>query len=163
MQHAFHWQRNSSTSKYMKSLNWIRNLTISYQTISMVLLLVALHHHVNYLDPHQLWNLLFHSFHSLSPPSLNFMDDLPDTNSNTCIQDELAYGNACKTIASSFQQGFLCLWISTSFALKFSWAWLSSSNILKHYGYTNHKRNVQIFSKSYVRIFHVYHNQKQLD
>ena len=89
------------SSKDMQGLNWIRNLTISYQTISMTLLSATLHH-VNHLDPHQLWNPLFHSFQDLFPPSSNVVDDLLDTNFNTCLQDDLAYGNECKTISSSF-------------------------------------------------------------
>ena len=127
----------------------------------MVLLLAALHHHVNHPDPHRLWNPLFHSCHYLFPPSSNFVDDLLDTKSNTCLQDDTACGNECKTIAFSFQHGLLCPWLSTSFFFKFSCAWLYFSSTLNHYGYPNHKRNMQTFSKSYVRIFHVYHNQKK--
>ena len=95
----FNWQRNASirrdlhqSSKEMQGLNWLINLTISFQTTSMVLL-SALLNHVNHLDPHQLWNPLFHSVQSLSPPSSNFVDDLLDTKSNTCRQDDPTYGN----------------------------------------------------------------------
>ena len=73
----------------------------------MALLLAALYH-VNHPDPHQLWNPLFHSCQDLFPPSSNVVDDLLDTNSNTCLEDDLAYGNEGKTIASSFQHGLHC-------------------------------------------------------
>ena len=126
---------------------------------------LAAHHHVNLPDPHRLWNPLFHSRQDLFPLSSNVTDDLQDTKPNNFQKYDLAYGNECKTISSSFQHGFhypMDLWFSGSFALKFSCAWLSSSNILKHYRYSNHKRNIQTFPKSYVRIFHVYHNQNKL-
>ena len=131
-------------SKKMESLNWLRNLTIYFQTISITLLSAALHH-VYHPDPHQLWNPLFHSCQNLSPPSSNVVDDLLDAKSNTCLQDDPAYGNECKIIASSFQHGFhypMDLWLSVSFVLKVSCVWLSSSNTLKQYGYSNHKRNM---------------------
>ena len=79
-------------SKEMKGLNWLRNPTISFQTTSMVFLSYALHH-MNHPNPHQLWNHVFHSFQNISPPSSNVVDDLLDTKSNTCLQDDPAYGN----------------------------------------------------------------------
>ena len=69
------------SSKDMQGLNWMRKLTISYQTISMVLLSAA-HHHVNHPDLHQLWNPLFHSCQNICPPSSNVHDDLLDTKSS---------------------------------------------------------------------------------
>ena len=128
----------------MQGLNWLINLTISFQTISMVLLSTALHH-VYHPDPHQLWSPLFHSFQNLSPPSSNAVDDLLDAKSNTCLQDDPSYGNECKIIASSFQHGFhypMELWISVSFVLKVSCVWLSSSSTSKQYGYSNHNKNM---------------------
>ena len=148
---AFNWKRNASIrqhlhqlSKEMQGLNWLRNLIIYFQTTSMALLSVALHH-VNHPDPHQSWNPPFHYFQSLSPPSSNVVDDLLDTKSNTCLQDDPAYGNECKTIASSFKHGLHCpmdFWLSASFVLEVSCAWLYYSNTLKQYGYSNHKRNM---------------------
>ena len=105
-------------------------------------------------DPHQLWNPLLHSCQNLSPPSSNVMDDLLDTKSNTCLQDDVAYGNECKIIASSFQHGFhypMDLWLSISFVFKVSFLWLSSSNTSKQYGYSNIKGPCKFSpSKSYV-------------
>lgn len=74
---AFNWKINASirqylhqSSKEMQGLNWLRNLTISFQTTSMTLLSAAFHH-VYHPDPHQLWNPIFHSCQDLSPPSSN--------------------------------------------------------------------------------------------
>ena len=131
-------------SKEMQGLNWLRNLTIFFQTISMALLSVALHH-VYHPDPHPLCNPLFHSCQNLSPPSSNVMDDLLDAKSNTCLQDDPTYGNECKIIASYFQHGFhypMDLCPSFSFVLKVSFVWLSSSNTSKQYAYSNQKRNM---------------------
>ena len=128
----------------MEGLNWLRNLTISFQIISMALLSAAIHH-VYHPDPHQLWNPLFHSCQNFSPPSSNVVDDLLDAKSNNCLQDDRAYGNECKIITSSFQHGFhypMDFWFSVTFSLKFSCMWPFSSNILKHYGYSNHKKNM---------------------
>ena len=128
----------------MQGLNWLITLTISFQTISVVLISTALHH-VNHPNLHQLWNPLFHSCPYLSPPSSNVVGDLLDTNSNTSLPDDLADGNECKIIASSFQHGFhypMDLWLSISFVLKISYAWLYSSNTSKQYGYSNHKSNI---------------------
>ena len=131
-------------SKEMQGLNWLRNLTSSFQTISMVLLSAALHH-VYHPDPHQLWNPLFHSCLSLSPPSSNVMDELLDPKSNICLWDDHAYGNGCKTFASSLQHGFhypMDLCFSVTFSLKVSCMWPFSSNILKHNDNSNHKKNI---------------------
>ena len=128
----------------MQGLNWIRNLTISFQTISMALLSAALHH-VNHPGPYQLWNPLFHSCQNIFPPSLNVVDDFLDTNSNTCLQYDPTYGNECKIIAYSFKHGLHCpldLWLYVSFVLKVSYVCISSSNTLKQYGYSNQKRNM---------------------
>ena len=119
-------------SKEMQGLNWLINLTISFQTILMALLSATLHH-VYHPNPHQLWNPLFHSCQNLSPPSSNVVDYLLDAKSNTCLQGDPSYGNECKIIASSFQHGFHCpmdLWFSVSFVLKVSCMWPFSSNIL---------------------------------
>ena len=128
----------------MQGLNWLRNLTISFQTTSMVLLSTTLHH-VNHPDPHQLWKPLFHSCQDLFPPSSNVVDNLLDTKSNTCLQDDPTYGNELKIIASYFQHGLhypINLWLFASFFMKSSRGWLSPSHILKQYGYSNHKRNM---------------------
>ena len=76
----------------MQGLNWLVNITISFQTTSMALLSAALHH-VYHPEPYRLWNPIFHSCQYLSPPSSNVMDDLLETKSNTCLQDDPAYGN----------------------------------------------------------------------
>ena len=128
----------------MQCLNWLGNLTISFQTTSLTLLSAALHH-VYHPNPHQLWNPIFHSCQNISPPSSNIVDDLLDTKSNTCLQDDPAYGNECKIMSFYFQHGLHCpldLWLFVSFVFKFSYVWISSSNTSKQYGYSKHKRNM---------------------
>lgn len=129
-------------SKEMKVLHCLRNITLSFQSISMELLSATLHH-VYHLDTHQLWNPPFHSCENLSPPPSNVLDDLLDAKSNTCPQDYPAYDNKCKIISSSIQHGFhypMDLWLSVYFVLKVSYLCLSSSNTSKQYGYSNHQR-----------------------
>jgi len=79
-------------SKKMQGLICLRNLTISFQIISMAFISAALHH-VYHPDPHQLWNPLFHICQNLSPRFSTDMDDLLDAKSNICLQDDPTYSN----------------------------------------------------------------------